>query len=186
MNTISEKNTLFGSSSISSSLKTTLTKNLALTWTFLVKGMGLDEIQAAGAMGNIMQESYFCPTNANNYYNNGQFSAVDDSNYDFDAYPGAAYGLIQWLDSSRRSNLKDVASEMGLNVSDINAQFACIRDESEDSYYCKNGWTNLTTSSTIASATQIFKDEIEICNDDSLSDRINYANIIYNALKTEV
>ena len=175
------KNTLFGSSSISSSLKTTLTKNLALTWTFLIKGMGLTEKQAAGAMGNIMQESYFCPTNANDE----TYPGIDNPNYDFatDTEPYSAYGLIQWKFSTRRSDLATVAGNMELDVGDINAQFACIRYESETFY--SNAWSNLRLSNTVESATQIFKEQYEQCYDDTFTDRKNYANTIYTALKTE-
>lgn len=177
------KNTLFPvGERITSGLANILTNNLALTWTFLNKGMGLSEVQAAGAMGNIMHESFFSPTNANDEYNNGQYDDIQDSDYNFetDTTNEVAYGLIQWKFYSRRDDLEEVADNMGLNVGDINAQFACIRYESETSY--SSAWSNLRLSNSVANATQIFKDQYEQCDDDTLAIRTNYANIINNAL----
>lgn len=177
------KNTLFPvGERITSGLANVLTNNLALTWTFLIKGMGLGEVQAAGAMGNIMHESFFSPTNANDQYNNGQYGDIQDTDYNFEADTNneVAYGLIQWKFFSRRDDLEYVAGNMGLNVGDINAQFACIRYESETSY--SNAWSNLRLSGSVASATQIFKDQYEQCSDNTLAERTNYANTIYTAL----
>ena len=176
------KNNLFINKGVSSSLAYTLADNLALTWTFLRKGMGmgLSEQQAAGAMGNIMQESCFSPNNAQDT----SYSGIQNSNYTYQAGDGVAYGLIQWKHSSRKNNLLTVANSMGLSVSNINAQFACIRDESTKSNFCLAGWNLLRNSNGIANATQVFKDNIELCGDSTLNDRINFANTIYNALRT--
>ena len=174
------KNNLFINNDVSSSLAYTLTDNLALTWTFLRKGMGLSEQQAAGAMGNIMQESYFSPNNAQDT----SYSGIQNSNYTYQAGDGVAYGLIQWKHSSRKNNLLTVANSMGLSVSNINAQFACIRDESIKSNYCLTGWNSLRNCGSVSDATRIFKEQVEICGDNTLNDRTNFANIIYNALRT--
>ena len=136
-------------------------------------------------MGNIMHESFFSPTNANDQYNNGEYNKIQDTNYDFesDKAGNVAYGLIQWKNVSRRTDLSNIAENMGLLVSNINAQLACIRYECETS--CSAAFNSVKNSGNVDTATQICKDGIEICNDNSLSLRTNYANIIYNALRTE-
>ena len=175
------KNNLFINNGVSSSLAYTLTDNLALTWTFLRKGMGLSEQQAAGAMGNIMQESYFSPNNAQNT----SYPGIQNPEYTYQTGDNVAYGLIQWKENSRKNNLSIVANSMGLLVNNINAQFACIRDESIKSNFCLSQWNNFRNINGVSEATRFFKDKIEICDDNTLNTRINYANTIYAALKTE-
>lgn len=74
---------------------------------------------------------------------------------------------------------------MGLLVNNINAQFACIRDESIKSNFCLSQWNDFRNINGVSEATRFFKDEIEICDDNTLNTRINYANTIYAALKTK-
>lgn len=142
--------------------------------------MGLNEKQAAGAMGNIMQESFFSPNNASET----PYPGIQNPEYTYQTGDSIAYGLIQWKEGSRKSNLLDVANSMKLSVSNINAQFACIRDESTKSHFCLAGWNLLRSSGSVEGATKIFKEEIEICDDNTLNGRIDFANTIYNALKT--
>ncbi|MGN0374240.1 MAG: phage tail tip lysozyme [Butyrivibrio sp.] len=152
--------------------------NMALTWTFLRQGMSLTSIQAAGAMGNIMQESKFTPSNAYDSVYPGAYNPE----YQYETDDQIAYGLIQWKHPVRKGLLLSEAQNMQLDVSDINAQFSCLRAEANSSDYCKDGWTNLGKSTTVASSTEVFKSQIEMCTDNTLQTRRNYAELIYNAL----
>lgn len=93
---------------------------------------------------------------------------------------GIAYGLMQWRDSERKTLLGKVASDMRLSYYDINAQFACMREESENNY--KSAWNKLKTCADYKTAAQVVQNDIEQCAADSLAKRIEYAGMIYNAM----
>lgn len=99
--------------------------NMARTWAFFRVGMGLTAKQSAGIMGNFLEESRFSSDNARDTVYPGDHN----SNYTFKSDDGVAYGIIQWLDSNRKAGLLNKANELGLAVSDINAQFAFLRQE---------------------------------------------------------
>lgn len=151
-------------------------KYMALTWTYLKDGMGLSSIHAAAAMGNMFAESGIIPNNANDNYYPGEYN----TDYIFSASDEIAYGIMQWKHLDRKPILATKSDEMGLPESNINVQFATIAYEARNAY--SNQWSHFRSSTTINSATQVFMNEIEEPNDNSLSTRINYAQIIYNAL----
>ena len=160
------------------SLDTEQKKNVARVWVYLKNRMGLNSVQAAGAMGNIMQESLFSATNAND----GFYPGANNPDYNFSQTDDIAYGIMQWKDDPRKKVLADQADNFGVHESDIIAQLACMKAESTMDNICKSGWESLRQCTTVASAATVFKNEIEQCNDDSLQDRINYAQVFYNVL----
>ena len=149
---------------------------MALTWTYLKDGMGLSSMHAAAAMGNMFAESGIIPNNASDYHYPGEYNPE----YVFSPSDEIAYGIMQWKHVDRKPILATKSDEMGLPESNINVQFATIAYESQNAY--RHEWSHFRSSTTIDSATQIFMNEIEGPNDNSLSTRINYAHIIYNAL----
>ena len=153
-------------------------RNVARVWVFLKNRMGLNSVQASGAMGNIMQESRFTPNNANDNKYPGDYNP----NYNFSVSDNTAYGIMQWCIQARKEKLASTAADYGMSVSNINVQLACMKAESTDADICKSGWGNLRKCTSVASAATVFKNEIEQCNDDSLQDRINYAQVFYNVL----
>lgn len=158
----------------------------AMTWTFLRDKMGLTIAQTAGVIGNIYAESAIVPNNAadSDYpgkYNSDYTYIVEEKDEDL-----VAYGLIQWKERSRKEALLEAFKEDRyattniLPPSNINTQLAMIEYEANNTY--KTAWTNLKKCTTAASAAQVFMSEFEQCGSESLSARVNYANIIYNAM----
>ena len=88
-------------------------KNFAQIWTFLKIGMGVTNQVVAGVLGNIKQESGFCPTNAQDreYPGIDNSKEYNGSNYRTDDKIG--YGIVQWTYSTRKKGLMDMAKEMG-------------------------------------------------------------------------
>ena len=105
---------------------------------------------------------------------------MDDTNYKYKIDDGIGYGLIQWTYYTRKEGLANTASEMGLKVSDINAQLAFIRKESSTTL--KSAWDNLKKSNTVYDATKIFYDKIEIISDSSFDKRYSNAQKIYSIM----
>lgn len=131
-------------------------------------------------MGNIYAESAIVPNNANDSFYPGKYNSdytyiVEEKDEDL-----VAYGLIQWKERTRKELLLNTAKDMGLSVSNIYAQLATLEYEANSTY--KTAWTNLKKCTTAASAAQVFMSEFEQCGSESLSARVNYANIIYNAM----
>lgn len=165
-------------------------KTFALSWTFLREGMGLTVTQAAGIMGNIGWESRFSTINAQD---SKGYSGVFDDEYEYETENEIGYGLLQWTEKTRKQDLLDLANEMGLTVDNINVQFACMRSESYDYQQGKNAWDmlrkvegaeNTGAYDLCDRATKIGRDEIEICFDETLSNRQEFAHIIYDAMLT--
>ena len=162
----------------------------ALTWTFLREGMGLTITQAAGMMGNIGWEARFSTINAQETKG---YPGVFNPEYEYETEKEIGYGLLQWTKSDRKKNLLATANEMGLTVSNINAQFACMRDESYNRYYVKYAWDmlreiegdeNIREYSLCDRATFIGKEYIEGCPDDTFLNRQEFAKIIYDTILT--
>ena len=155
--------------------------NMARTWAFLRKGMGLTAKQSAGIMGNMLLESRFSSDNANE----GMYPGDHDYNYSYSTNDGVAYGLIQWRDSSRKQGLLNKAGELGLSVSNLNAQLAYLRQEltgsvNGNSSY-KYWWENyVVTQTSVQNMCDRFAEYIE-GNTGSRETRRANAQAIYNA-----
>lgn len=151
--------------------------DVARTWTFLRVGMGVTAKQAAGVMGNIMNESGASPTNANDDIMG--VKRLRDTTYAYSNSDEIAYGIIQWRHSSRKKGLSDMASNMKSSVSDCNVQFAYLRSELESSYY-KPAWKEITDKDDIENAAKVFCSKIEVVGWENK--RLTDANTVYNAL----
>ena len=152
-------------------------KNLARVWTFLRAGMGFTKNQAAGICGNLYEESHFATDNAWN----GKYPGDHNADYSFKVSDGIAYGLEQWMDESVKKTLKKTADEMGLSVSDINAQLATIWKEVESTRV--KDWKAVLAKSSYNDVSDIFLDKIERPRDKPYAKRRSSSKKIYDALK---
>lgn len=82
-------------------------------WNYLVGDLGFNDLQAAGIMGNIQQESNFDPNALN-----------PDS---------GAYGIVQWY-AGRRTALESFAASKGTDKSDLGTQLEFLKKELETDY----------------------------------------------------
>lgn len=114
--------------------------NTENVWNYLINQVGLSEIQAAGVMGNIKQESGFDPKIVNK--------------------TSGAYGLIQWL-GGRKTNLEKFANAEGKEMSDIGVQLKFMKKELESSYN-SSVLTPLKAATTIKEATNVWLRHYEI------------------------
>ena len=160
--------------------ETEVRDNFAKTWAFFRVGMGLTVRQASGVLGNIMAESGCIPDNAQD---TGTNKKLHDKDYKFNVSDGRGYGLIQWTIKERKQLLKDTSSQMGLSVSDINAQFACFRKETERDDMTKSAWKTLKEHDMIDTSTGIFLSKIENPKVQNFDERYSKAKIIYSVMK---
>ena len=160
--------------------------NFAKIWTFLKNSMGLSDKQAAGIMGNLYEESRFCPTNAEN---SKGYIGMNDPNYKYKVDDTVGYGIMQWTDAVRKTNLVNMAISMGYSkanayqegVGDINVQLAHFRNEMLSSY--NKQWNGLRSVTSLEASTKIFYTEIERGSANSIEARLNAAKIIYNYME---
>jgi hypothetical protein len=125
---------------------------------------GLTQIQAAGIVGNLMQESSVIPT------------AVE-----YGGGPGR--GIAQWSvggrwDTSRGDNITAYASQHGESRWALQTQldFIWFELDSVGGY----GLSTLRSASTISAATVAFERDFEACGTCSQTARINFAQQAYN------
>ena len=123
---------------------------------FVSKGLSQD--QAAGIVGNLMQESNVIAT------------AVE-----YDGGPGR--GIAQWSvggrwDTSSKDNVVWYAGQNGGNEWALQTQLDFIWYELTEIGY---GYSTLEASTTVSAATIAFEDKYEICGDCEQSQRISYA-----------
>ena len=149
--------------------------NFAKVWTFLNVSMGLNTKQIAGVMGNMHAESGFYPTNAENNYYPGKHNPE----YVYSTTDRVGYGLIQWTDKTRKQGLLNEAIQMGLDVSDLNAQLAFFRKEMLRDY--SGTWNKIKKAATVQDASDIFLEKIEKPKIRNYAQRREYSDIIYAA-----
>ena len=155
-------------------------ENTRRTWTFLRLGLGLNQKQAAGVMGNLLVESGLSPTNLQND-KNGPFT-LHDTEYNYSTTDDTAYGLLQWKHYKRKAGLLKMASSMGSSVSDINVQFAYMKSEVKETY--KESWGIIKSSNDKDYVTEVFYNDIEKTTAQDLDARKANAEVAYNALKS--
>jgi len=114
--------------------------NKSKIWNYLVGQMGFTDIQAAGVMGNIQQESGFDP------------KALNPSS--------GAYGIIQWL-GTRKTALNSFAASKGVQPSDMGMQLDFMKKELEGAYKAKV-LTPLKAANTVKDAADIWLRHFEI------------------------
>ena len=120
---------------------------------------GLTKVQAAGVVGNLMQESSVIPT------------AVE-----FGGGPGR--GIAQWSvggrwDTSHNDNVTWYASTHGLSRSALNTQLDFIWYELTT--FSGYGLSSLRAATTVPQAVTAFQDKYEICGTCDSSRRITFA-----------
>jgi hypothetical protein len=98
----------------------------------LING-GMNSVQAAAVMGNMMQESGFS-------------SSIEESN-------GIGYGLAQWS-FGRRTALEDYAVSKSKDVSDVNLQLEFLLKEYNDTYKKMLKGSEFETANNISGATE--------------------------------
>lgn len=105
-------------------------------WDTLLELTG-NPIGAAGIMGNLYYESFFCPTMLENaeipdgYDNESYTAAVDSGEYSDFTKDGIGYGLAQWTDPSRKAGLVKLAQDQGKSIGDLDLQLEYIGKELE-------------------------------------------------------
>jgi hypothetical protein len=124
---------------------------------FVAKGLSKD--QAAGIVGNLMQES-----------------SVNPNSVQYDGGPGR--GIAQWSvggrwDTSHDDNVTWYANAHGLNRWALTTQLDFIWYELTDVGY---GYTTLKAASTVSAAELAFQDKFEICGECDESTRVSYAD----------
>jgi hypothetical protein len=124
---------------------------------------GLTKVQAAGIVGNLMQESGVSPTI-----------------YQYGGGPGR--GIAQWSaggrwDTTHDDNVASFASEHGESRWALGTQLDFIWFELTEKGY---GFGSLKAATSIDAAVTAFQDDYEICGECAQSQRIEYAEQIYD------
>ena len=140
-----------------------LTTNEKTAFQFFV-GKGLSDIQAAGIVGNLIQESSVLP------------GAVEPD--------GPGRGIAQWSlggrwNTSHDDNVSWYVSTHGGSTTSLNTQLAFIWYELEN--FSTYGLTKLRAAKTVTAATVAFQTDYEICGACLQSTRIKYANEVLSA-----
>ena len=114
--------------------------NKAKIWNYLVTTLGFSNIQAAGIMGNIQQESHFNP------------DATNPRTH--------AYGIAQWY-AGRETKLRNYAASVNKPANDIDMQLDFLASELNGPY--KNNVTApIKNSSNLAEVTRIWLEIYEV------------------------
>lgn len=160
--------------------------NLAKVWTFFRVGMGLTTNQTAGICGNLHGESRFSTDNAQKITDKDtgkkKYQSDHDSDYKFDAEDEIGYGLEQWTDESVKKVLQKTAKDMGLSVSDLNAQLATFRKEITSTR--KDYWSKALAKSSYRDVSDKFLENVENPKIKNYAERREYSKKIYDALKS--
>lgn len=109
-------------------------------WNFLITELGFNDLQAAGIMGNIEQESGFDP------------NALNPSS--------GAYGIVQWY-AGRRTALESFAASKGTDKSDLGTQLEFLKKELETDYK-SSVYDPILAASTMEEALLIWLERFEV------------------------
>ena len=151
-------------------------------WNYLHQ-LGLNDIAAAGIMGNMAQESGYASNNVQNSYegkvgNDQAYTAgVDNGSISRDsfAHDGAGYGLVQFTYSGYKEGLYDLAKSRGTSVSDIGTQLDFLASQMNTGLIQR-----LNSASTPQEAARIFEVEFEKAGTPNMAQREAYAGQAYN------
>lgn len=116
------------------------TGNKAIIWNYLISTLKFSNIQAAGIMGNMQQESGFSP-NAKNP-------------------SSGAFGIAQWL-GGRLTGLQNFAGEQNKSANDIGLQLDFLAKELNGSYKIAV-FDKIKASSNLAEVTRIWLERYEV------------------------
>jgi hypothetical protein len=138
--------------------------NIKNAFGFLI-GQGLSAPQAAGVVGNLMQESGVSPT-----------SQQDGSNDPFPK-PGVGFGIAQWTSDGRQKNLVAFAStpeaQSKGGITSLAVQLAFLWKEFTESY--KPTYESLKATTTVEQAVTTFEEGFERAGKPNMPNRIKYA-----------
>lgn len=165
---------------------------------FALIDAGYSEYAAAGAMGNIWQESGFITNNLQNSYesslgmNDTEYTTkVDDGTYTNFVNDSAGYGLCQWTDSSRKQGLLSYIQTKGVSISDANSQIEYFLAETGVSnsasgyahynFLVRNGYSgdDWVNADSIEEATKAFCYSFERAGSPNISNRVSQAEKYY-------
>jgi hypothetical protein len=132
--------------------------NQEKTFNFLT-GKGLTGAQAAGVIGNLMQESSLDP------------HAVQAG--------GPGRGIVQWSVGDRWDKLLAYASGQGRDPFSLELQLDFMWKELNTGFKAST-LTPLKAATTVQQATVIVQDHYEICGDCQTANRLKFANAAYN------
>ncbi len=140
-----------------------LSDNEETAYKFFV-AKGLSKIQAAGIVGNLIQES-----------------GVDPSIAQYGGGPGR--GIAQWSvggrwDTSYEDNVKWYAAREGQSMDSLDLQLEFIWFELTTYGY---GYSTLRASTTLSAAEYAFQADYEICGECDQSERVSYAEQVLDA-----
>jgi len=129
---------------------------------------GLTEVQAAGIVGNLIQESNVIPTSV-----------------EFGGGPGR--GIAQWSvggrwDSSHNDNVTSYSNQQGVSRWALSTQLDFIWYELTS--FSGYGLASLKASTSVTSATVAFMAKFEICGTCNQTGRVSYANQVLAAYGT--
>jgi hypothetical protein len=132
------------------------------------RAKGLTAVQAAGIVGNLDQESNVEPT------------AVESG--------GPGRGIAQWSvggrwDTEADDNAEWFATTEGLSVDSLELQLDFIWYELTT--FPSYGLASLQAATTISAATIAFEDDFEVCGECEQSQRIAYAQTVYDAFASD-
>ncbi len=114
--------------------------NAEKVWNYLTQKMGLNSVQASGAMGNMEQEGGFNPDALN-----------PDS---------GAFGIVQWL-GGRKQGLQDFATQQGKPINDLGLQLDYMKQELEGSYKA-SVLDPLKAATTLEDAVRVWLEHYEV------------------------
>ena len=169
-------------------------------WDLFMGIFANNEYAAAGAMGNMQEESGFYSDNAENAWNR-KFGLTDEwlteninngtitltqflqRSWWVNDY-GFGYGLSQWTDTTRRTMLWDYTIDSGADIDDKQAQFSYIEWEwlSQDSYYSQFT-AYMRNATSVEDACRYYCAHYEVGSWNSR--RLTYANNWYNTFATQ-
>ncbi|MDE6312438.1 MAG: peptidoglycan-binding protein [Lachnospiraceae bacterium] len=155
----------------------------ANTWVFLRVGMELTVKQTAGVCGNIMNESVFSADNLQDNYTDRSTLGAHNKDYKYKTNDGKGYGLLQWTFADRKKRLQKKAKNMGLSVSNLNAQLAFFREEMLTGSDFKDAWQDIKSATTVKEASDIFLKRIENPRYKNYAERRKYGRTIYKIMK---
>lgn len=132
--------------------------------TDLEQRYGLTPAQAAGALGNIQQESGMqCNVNQG-----GRTGAPNG-----DCSGGAGYGMVQW-DGSRKAGEIAYAKEHGLDPGSLQANIGYMNKELDGPY--NKTIRDIKQTSTAAGAARVWETDYEQAGTPEMGNRVEYAN----------
>lgn len=112
-----------------------LIDNEKIAWYYFIAQIG-NPFGVAGLMGNLKAESGFNPKNLNNAANkklgvtdDEYTNAVDSGVYTNFIGDGYDYGIAQWVYSTRKRGLIDLAKKRGVSIGDLNLQLDYVWKE---------------------------------------------------------